>query len=70
MVGIPAKPTLIEATTWQKDFVPYGTPCSDAFDPSTQKLELMRCELDVMRKRLDALLAERAKEHKPERDRA
>jgi serine O-acetyltransferase len=66
MVGIPARPTLVEATTWQKGFVPYGTPCSEVADPSTQKLEALRCELDAMRKRLDAVLAER-EEH---RDRA
>jgi serine O-acetyltransferase len=59
MVGIPAKPTLVEAETWQKDFVPYGTPCSETFDPATQKLELMRCEMEVLRKRLDAMIAER-----------
>jgi serine O-acetyltransferase len=59
MVGIPAKATLIEADKWQKDFVPYGTPCSDMFDPATQKVEILRCELEAMRKRLDELLAER-----------
>jgi serine O-acetyltransferase len=59
MVGIPAKATLVEADKWQKDFVPYGTPCSDMFDPATQKLEIMRCELETMRKRVDELLAER-----------
>lgn len=59
MVGIPAKATLVEADKWQKDFVPYGTPCSEMFDPATQKLEIMRCELEAMRKRLDELLAER-----------
>ncbi len=67
MVGIPARPTLLEAGTWQKDFVPYGTPCSELFDPATQKLEIMRCELETMRKRLDALLAEQDEER---RDRA
>jgi serine O-acetyltransferase len=59
MVGIPAKPTLVEADKWQRDFVPYGTPCSEMFDPATQKLEIMRCELESLRKRLDQLLAER-----------
>lgn len=60
MVGIPAKPTLVEAEAWKKDFVPYGTPCSELYDPATQKLEIMRCELETMRKRLDELMAERA----------
>jgi serine O-acetyltransferase len=60
MVGIPAKSTLVEAETYQKPFMPYGTPCSDLFDPATQKIEILRCELDAMRKRLDALMAEEA----------
>lgn len=59
MVGIPAKATLVEADKWQKNFVPYGTPCSELYDPATQKLEIMRCELEAMRKRVDELLAER-----------
>ena len=71
MVGIPAKPTLIEAATWQKDFVPYGTPCSEIFDPATQKLELMRCELETLRKRLDAMIESGAASTKAgRRDRA
>jgi serine O-acetyltransferase len=71
MVGIPAKPTLVEATTYQKEFVPYGTPCSEVFDPSTQKIEILRCELETLRKRLDALLAERdARETEDQRDSA
>jgi serine O-acetyltransferase len=59
MVGIPAKATLIEAEGHQRAFMPYGTPCNEMFDPATQKLEIMRCELETMRKRLDELLAER-----------
>ena len=61
MVGIPAKPTLMEAGAWQRDFVPYGTPCSELFDPATQKLELMRCELETLRKELDTLLEAKAR---------
>ena len=62
MVGIPARPVLVEAETWQREWMPYGTPCSQMFDPATQKLEIMRCELEAMRKRLDAVLAERRPE--------
>ncbi len=69
VVGIPARATLVEAETWQKDFVPYGTPCSEVFDPATQKLEIMRCEIETLRKRLDALMAERETEE-GRRDRA
>jgi serine O-acetyltransferase len=59
MVGIPARPMLMEAESVQHGFVPYGTPCSQMFDPSTQKLEIMRCELETLRKRLDSMIAER-----------
>ena len=60
MVGIPARPTMIEGGAQPAPrFVPYGTPCSEMFDPATQKLEVMRCVLEAMRTRLDALLAER-----------
>ena len=37
------------------------------FDPQTQKVELLRCELETMKKRLDELLNEG---REPERDRA
>ena len=59
MVGVKARSTLVAAETYQKDFMPYGTPCSDKFDPATQKLELLQCEMDMMQKRLTQLLEER-----------
>jgi serine O-acetyltransferase len=59
MVGIPARQTLVDADAYQRSFVPYGTPCSEAFDPATQKLELMQCELEQMRKRIAELMEER-----------
>ena len=58
MVGIPARASVIDGARATPEFVPYGTPCAGMFDPATQKMELMRCELEVMRERLDALLAE------------
>ena len=59
MVGIPAKPVPVEVKPETQSFVPYGTPCSERFDPATQKLELLQCEMQVMQKRLAELLAER-----------
>lgn len=71
MVGIPAKPTLVDAAEYQKGFVPYGTPCKDIFDPATQKLEIMKCEIETMQKRIAELMAERdAAEDGKQRDRA
>lgn len=58
MVGIPAKPVLVDAEDYQKPFLPYGTPCAQKFDPETQKLELLRCEVETLRSRLDALTEE------------
>lgn len=70
MVGIPARPVLMEAGSYQRDFMPYGTPCSQMFDPATQKLEILRCELETLRKQLDALMAERPTEDGDQRDSA
>ncbi|VVT14197.1 Serine acetyltransferase [Sphingomonas sp. EC-HK361] len=59
MVGIPARATMIEGgQAPEPRFVPYGTPCCETFDPATQKVELLRCEIEALRKRLDALVAE------------
>ncbi len=55
MVGIPARPVPIDAEDYGKSFLPYGTPCSQKFDPDTQKLELLRCEMETLRARLDSL---------------
>jgi serine O-acetyltransferase len=58
MVGIPAKQVLIGAETFAKEFLPYGTPCDEKFDPDTQKLELIRCEMERLQARVKALEAE------------
>ena len=60
MVGVRARPTLLEAKDYQKDFVPYGTPCSEVFDPATQKLEILQCEMEQLQKRIAAFAEERS----------
>lgn len=70
MVGIPARATMVEGGRGDRGFVPYGTPCSEMFDPETQKVELMRCEIETLRKRLDLLLAEHDGGIVDQRDRA
>lgn len=70
MVGIPARPTMIDGGKADRSFVPYGTPCSDMFDPETQKLELLRCELEQLRNEIAALRAERGGASEELRDRA
>ncbi|HWT12953.1 MAG TPA: serine O-acetyltransferase EpsC [Allosphingosinicella sp.] len=59
MVGIPARSTLVDAEESSSSFLPYGTPCSEAFDPATQKLEILQCEVEQLRKRVAELIAER-----------
>ena len=59
MVGIPARAMLVDVTAYQRDFLPYGTPCSDCFDPEKQKLELLQCEVEQLQKRLAELLAQK-----------
>ncbi|NML06313.1 serine O-acetyltransferase EpsC [Sphingomonas sp. G-3-2-10] len=59
MVGIPARPVMVEGGAQSPGFVPYGTPCSQMFDPATQKLEIMRCELETLRKQIDLMVEER-----------
>lgn len=52
MVGIPAKPVLVDATDARPGFMPYGTPCSEIADPVLARL----CELE---REIKALRAER-----------
>lgn len=59
MVGIPARSTLVEVKMETQNFVPYGTPCCERFDPATQKLDLLQCEVLALQSRLAQLLEER-----------
>ncbi len=55
MVGIPARQTLVDAKEYQRSFIPYGTTCSERFDPATQQLEILKCEVESLQKRIAAL---------------
>ncbi len=57
MVGIPARSTLVEVKPATQDFVPYGTPCSERFDPATQQLDILKCEVEQLQRRLSELAA-------------
>ena len=59
MVGIPARAVPVDAQDYAKPFLPYGTPCSERFDPQTQQLDLLKCEVDTLRKRLEGMIDER-----------
>ncbi|MHA6722480.1 serine O-acetyltransferase EpsC [Sphingomonas sp. RS2018] len=67
MVGIPARPVVVEAETYQRDFMPYGTPCRDMSEASQTRFVQIERELAELR----ALLAERNDvSNDAERDRA
>jgi len=68
MVGIPARPTLVDAENYNS-FIPYGTPCSERFDPATQQLEILKCEIETLRGKLAALIEERAETSAKDTDR-
>ncbi len=55
MIGIPARSTLVEVKPATQEFVPYGTPCSERFDPATQQLEILKCEVEQLQARIAAL---------------
>jgi serine O-acetyltransferase len=55
MVGIPARSTLVEVKPDTQDFVPYGTPCGERFDPATQQIDILKCEIEQLHKRLTEL---------------
>ena len=52
------------------NFLPYGTPCSEQFDPATQKLEMLQCEVEGLRRRLAELIEERDGQSRKGRGRA
>jgi serine O-acetyltransferase len=59
MVGIPARSTLVEVKPATRDFIPYGTPCAERFDPATQTLEILQCEIETLQRRVAQLVADR-----------
>ena len=62
MVGVKARSTLVAAETWQKDFMPYGTPCKEPCEPGGQRFEELEAEVAELRAQVRALLEERVAE--------
>ncbi|APG62203.1 serine acetyltransferase [Sphingorhabdus lutea] len=67
MVGIKArpiqkeKPSKADIENCCDEFMPYGTPCEEIFDPTTQQFELLQCQIDMMKKEIGRLNGELAK---------
>jgi len=62
MVGIPARAVVVGAETYQRDFVPYGTPCREMSEASQTRFDQLEREIGELRATIAAGL--------PERDRA
>ncbi|MEY2943935.1 MAG: hypothetical protein RLY97_1949 [Pseudomonadota bacterium] len=64
MIGLKARSTLVDAATWQRDFIPYGTPCkepcSDAAELSEKggaRISALEVELAELKAQVAALMA-------------
>jgi serine O-acetyltransferase len=66
---VKARSTLVAAETWQKDFIPYGTPCKEPCtelgEGGVQRFEDLQAEVAALRAQVEALLAERGAAPKP-----
>ncbi|MET0250915.1 MAG: serine O-acetyltransferase EpsC [Novosphingobium sp.] len=59
MVGLKARSTLVAAETWQREFVPYGTPCREPCEPTEagmQRLADLESEVAALRRQLAELV--------------
>ncbi len=59
MVGVKARSTLMPAETWQKDFMPYGTPCKEPCEPGGERFEALEAEVAALRAQLKSLTSDR-----------
>ena len=58
MIGIKARSTLVKAETWQKDFIPYGTPCKEPCEPGGQRIEELEAQVRELSDQVAALMAQ------------
>ena len=61
MVGLKARSTLVDAATWQREFIPYGTPCKERCEPcepaelGAQRMAELEAELAALKLQVTAL---------------
>ena len=61
MVGVKARSTLVAAETWQRDFIPYGTPCKERCEPcepaeqGVQRIAELEVEFAALKAQVAAL---------------
>ena len=54
MVGVKARSTLVAVETWQREFIPYGTPCEPA-EQGVQRLVELEAEFAALKLQVAAL---------------
>jgi serine O-acetyltransferase len=59
VVGIPAKPVLVDAVHYSPGFVPYGTPCGEDCDPARARLTELEEQIEELRREVAELRAHR-----------
>jgi serine O-acetyltransferase len=55
VVGIPAKPVLVDTIHYSPGFLPYGTPCGEDCDPVRARIGELERELEELRKEVAVL---------------
>ena len=60
MVGLKARSTLVPAETYVREFIPYGTPCEEPCEPTTQRIDELEARLAQMHAELEKMRPESA----------
>jgi len=66
MIGIPARPILVDAGESSNDFLPYGTPCRETGDPAQAKIDALEAQIAHLRERLERIEAKEESGDAPE----
>lgn len=55
MIGLKARSTLVPAETYVREFIPYGTPCEEPCEPTTQRIDELEARLAQMHAELEKM---------------
>jgi serine O-acetyltransferase len=58
MVGLKARSTLVPAETYVREFIPYGTPCEEACEPTAQRIDELEARLAMFHAELEKMRPE------------
>lgn len=55
MIGLKARSTLVPAETYVREFIPYGTPCDEACEPTAQRIDEIEARLAQLHAELEKM---------------